>query len=487
MAATTMSIRLTRYPFRFGLLVLVATCAHDPSSQPEDGDRGMERPNFVVVLLDDLDTYSVQYMPQTLALVRDRGVSYESAFVNFSLCSPSRASLLRGQYAHNTGIWDNKSATGGYDAFHGLGLESSTLATWLHNGGYRTALFGKYINRYVEVGPVTVPPGWEEWYATFGRITGRRSQYYDYFLNENGQVIQYGSAPEDYSTDVLKTKAVDFIRRAAASKRPFLAYIAPHAPHTPAIPAPRHTSLFSGLTAPRPPSFNEADMSDKPFPFNTLPLLLPDSVALIDSLYRQRIRSLQAVDEAVAALLRALREAGVLEQTYIFVTSDNGFHLGQHRRTSGKGGPYEEDMKVPLFIRGPGIPLGARVYDLVLNADLAPTIAVLAGVPVPSFVDGRSIVPSMSGGTFSRRAIIFDLNPNLPDTVYGFRAIHTRDSIYIENTFGGRELYDLTADPFELENIAAQVPAPVIRAFSSRLRRLRQCAAESCRALEDRR
>jgi N-acetylglucosamine-6-sulfatase len=210
-----------------------------------------ERPNVVLIVTDDQEYGSLQEMPKVRDLLERHGTTFSNAIVPMPGCSPSRASILRGQYPHNHGIWFSSPPDGGYPAFHNRGHEQSTLATWLQEGGYRTALVGKYLNEY-GLNPETarVPPGWNEWYAS------PRLDYFDYDLIENGRVVHYGTDPKDYLTDVLSRKASSFVRGAAQSGKPFFLYLAPRAPHDPATPAPRHEEQFGHARVPRTPAFN---------------------------------------------------------------------------------------------------------------------------------------------------------------------------------------------------------------------------------------
>ena len=208
-------------------------------------------------------------------------------------------------------------------------------------------------------------------------------------MNDNGKFEDHGQGQNDYMTDVLSQKADDFIRASTSDSHPFFLYLATYAPHEPATPAPRAANLFSNLIAPRTPSFNEADVSDKPPALAADPLLNGGQIANLDQLYRDRVRSMQTVDEMLARLINTLQETGQLDNTYIIFTSDNGYHLGQHRLMSGKGTPYEEDIVVPLIVRGPNVQADAALDGYVSgNIDIAPTVADLAGVVPPSYVDG---------------------------------------------------------------------------------------------------
>ena len=359
-------------------------------------------PNIVLILADDLDTdlgtMARDYTPNIHRLIADQGATLADYYVTDSLCCPSRTTYLRGQYTHNHGVYTNGGATGGYERMVPLGLESSTLATWLQAAGYRTALIGKYINGYPLEGDDThVPAGWSEW---FSPSAGNPYGSYNYTLNENGKLVRYGRTPADHITDVLADKADAFLAAAAPApaEAPFFAFITPYAPHAPADPAPRHAALLPDLQAPRGGSYDEADVSDKPAALAARPPLTPRQMTAGDELYRKRVLSMMAVDEMVARLIATLEASGELANTYVIFTSDNGFHIGQHRLPQGKQTAYEEDIHVPFFIRGPGIAPGTVVDDvLVGNVDIAPTLAELGGAAVPDFVDGRSFVPYING------------------------------------------------------------------------------------------
>ena len=332
-------------------------------------------------------------MPKLKSLITDQGLTFTNYFVSMSLCCPSRSTTLRGQYPHNTQILGNQLPTGGFQKFYQLGEEKSTIAVWLQAAGYRTMLAGKYLNGYPEQNNVKyIPPGWNEWYVA---VHGDAYSEFNYTLNENGKQVVYGNKPEDYGTDVYVNKAVDFIQRSAQDGKPFFVYLAPYAPHAPYTPAPRHANLFPDLIAPRTPNYDEADVSDKPAFIRDRPLLTQRQMDMIDQVYRKRLQSLQAVDEGIETIVNTLKANGQLDNTYIFFTSDNGYHLGNHRQVVGKIAPYEEELRVTMIVRGPGVPAGRTLEHLTGNVDLAPTWADLAGAKAADFVDGRSLVPLM--------------------------------------------------------------------------------------------
>jgi arylsulfatase A-like enzyme len=482
------------------------------------------RPNIVVINTDDLDARSVACMPNVQSLLAKQGVTFANSFVTTPLCCPSRASLLRGQYAHSHGVLSNAGDNGGFPTFYRLGDEDSTVATWLQDAGYRTALLGKYLNRYPRRAEEThVPPGWDEWSAFVSSNQDEGGSFYTgYSLNEEGTIVPYGQQPSDYSTDVLSAKATDFIDRTAAAGDPFFLYIAPYAPHGPSTPPSRYTGAFPDAHAPRVPSFEEADVSDKPVWVQALPVLNADQIALIDDHYQRRLRSLLAVDEMVASLVDTLGADGVLDNTYIVFTSDNGYHLGEHRIPLGKQSPYDESIRVPLIVRGPGVAAGAVVDSIALNVDLASTFAELASASPADFVDGRSLVPLLDGdppaewrhgflvehydrtrpdqwgapGTVPEEAAQDDQEaPELeegdaitdvaPIDSPPYLALRTEQYLYVEYANGERELYDMQTDPYQLQNLAATADPALLAELAANMHHLRLCAGADCRAAED--
>ncbi len=337
------------------------------------------RSNIVLILADDMRLDEFEHMPRTRQLLADQGLTFENAFVTTSLCCPARASILRGQYTHNHQVLTNARQNGGFAKFRSMGHEDSTVATWLQDGGYRTVLIGKYLNGYPERNEETyVPPGWDEWY---GRLS--QGEYYDYRLNENGEIVSYGSEEQDYYTDVLASKARDYVQRAATDQKPFFMYLAPATPHGPFIPAPRHENEYPDARAPRPSSFDETDVSDKPAWVRGLPSLSPADIEKINDAYRNRLRMLLSLDEMVAGLVEELRATGELDNTYLFFSSDNGYHLGEHRVVVGKRTVYEENVRVPLAVRGPGVSAGRVVEETALNVDLARPSRTSPASPCP--------------------------------------------------------------------------------------------------------
>jgi len=487
-----------------------------------------ERPNMILIVTDDLtvqdlNAKSLSHMPNLRSLLIERGTTFENAFVTDSLCCPSRASILRGQYPHNHLIEGNEWPQGGAKRFHALGRQRSTIATWLRSSGYQTVLIGKYMNDYQGT---YVPPGWDEWYAVSGNYTSSD-------LNDNGRIVSYD--PGRYYLDgVLADKAVGYIRDPSGNvpsflvpDRPFFMWLGTKAPHQPAEPAPRYEDALPNVSLPRPPSFEEEDVSDKPDWISDNPPLGPEQIADAEDLYRKRLQSMLAVDDMIGQLVNALEESGELDNTYIFFTSDNGFHLGTHRLSIGKWTAYEEDIRVPLIVRGPGVPEGQKLEHLVLNNDLAPTFADLAGAEVPDFVDGRSLgplltddppppedwrqaflvesiaesaeIPSSVVANAPLRLLTGDVQPSedwrrasplqkssIKDAGRpALEAVRTEDRMYVEYATGESELYDLEKDPYELHNEYEDTDLDRLWRFEGWLDALRDCAGEECRAAED--
>lgn len=495
--------------YAVALLVALTACVAQ-SSQAQPGPGGPSgtgrpgsaaRPNIVFVLLDDLSWNLVQYMPRVQAL-RQRGVTFSNYFVTNSLCCPSRATIMSGKFPHNSKVLTNEAKDqGGFAAFRDQGAENGTFATSLQGAGYRTGFMGKYLNGYnvperPQDDPIYVPPGWDEWYG-IGRGYGGNG----YRIAENDKVVSYGDRPEEYLTDVLAGKAADFIGRTSADRRPFMLEIATFAPHAPYRPAERHKALFPGLTAPRLPSYDEPDVRDKPEWVRKLPRLTPAQQAEIDEVYRNRARTVQSVDELVGRVQAALQAAGRDRDTYVVFSSDNGFHLGEHRMREGKTTAYDEDIRVPLIVTGPGVPAARTVPEPAQNTDLCPTFEDLAGAPPrPGVRDGRSLAPFLHGAAVPlwRKSVLIEHRepmpyPDDPDFLGpdlrgapSYAALRTPTALYVEWKNGEREYYDLPGDPGETLNRYPQVPEPRRRQLREALNALRNCAGGSCRSADTR-
>ena len=440
-------------------------------------------------MTDDQSVENMRFMPDVRRLFGAGGVTFDNSFVNVSLCCPSRATFLTGQYAHNHGVVSNDEPGGGYYQLD----NSNTLPIWLQKSGYFTMLIGKYLNHYGDRNPNEVPPGWNEWHSP---IKDDAYHYYGYTLNENGTLRRYENT---YQTDQLTQEAVGLIRSRAASSQPFflwLTYVAPHVgspqgapgagrqhlPLTP-LPATRHVGKYSNVPLPMPPSFNEADVSDKPSPVRSLPPLTQKDVETLTASYHSRGESLLAVDEGVQKVVDALSAAGALDNTFLVFASDNGWMQGEHRIVQGKIVPYEPSIRVPLLMRGPGVPAGVHLPQMVVNADLAPTIVDLANATPGLTMDGRSLLPLLKDRTvWSGRDLLLD-GVGADVAHMGFQGLRTPRYVYVEYRVPAEtELYDLAKDPYELQNVAGDPSYDRVRAeLAARLAKLKTCRGVTCR------
>lgn len=505
------------------MLLAVGACSSGGSTGAGPG-AGPRQPNILFILTDDLATGDLAVMPHVRSLLTDQGVSFSNYFVSVSLCCPSRVSMLRGQYAHNTGVLSNAGGNGGFPVARRSGVERSTIATWIRAAGYRTALIGKYLNFYPQgAGPTYLPPGWDDWLSP---VRGDPGNDLAYAFNENGRIVGHGDSPDEHLTDFYVQKTAEFLTRAADADQPFFAWLAVDAPHVGAVPAPQDADAFAGVGAPHTPSYNQADVSDMPAWISGLPPLGAEVRANDDRRYRRRLQTLRGFDRELSTLVGTLEDNGQLDDTYLVFTSDNGFHLGQHRLSGGKQTAYDEDVHVPLIVRGPGVPQGATSDALVGNIDLASTFADLAGADVPGFVDGRPFTAQLHdpGAPTDRRAFLLEhwaqeiVNPatappgtatvetfstsavlglpgsdgSPPVSVIGespeppeFHGIRTRRYTYVEYVTGEVELYDDLADPDQLHNLAATAPPALLGRLADRVAALEDCRAAACRSAED--
>jgi N-acetylglucosamine-6-sulfatase len=484
-----------------GALAVAALVALADPGTPAEGAPAQQRPNVIVLMSDDQTAVSQSVMTHTNELIGSKGATFTNNFTNWPLCCPSRSTFLTGQYAHNHQVLGNSPPFGGFDRLD----TSETLAVWLQRAGYYTAEIGKFLNGYEDSG-VGVPPGWSEWHGTKRTYT-----YYGEQLLEDGQINTYGSVNEDpdnpaqpqtYSTDLYTDKAVQLIDQRAPSTQPFflyVAYLAPHAggPNKPASqpqgrcedtakPAIRHKGAFDSEPLPQPPNFDEADVSDKPAGIAGRPPLTAAQIANVTRNYRCRLESLLAVDEGVQRVVEALQAQGELDNTLLVYTSDNGFFHGEHRVQTGKNRVYEEAIRVPLEIRGPGVRKGVTVDDLAINADLAPTILDAAGAQPGRVEDGRSLLPfTQHPERRHGRELLIEQFGSSPDeegqagvTYVGIRTSRFK---YVANGTGEIELYDLRNDPYELTNLHSDPAyAETEAALASRLASLRGCSGPSC-------
>jgi arylsulfatase A-like enzyme len=502
------------------------------------------RPNVVVIQTDDqtLEQVFAEYrnpfgirarvMPNTLDLVKKAGVTFNRYYASYPLCCPSRATLLTGRYAHSHGVISNDAPRGGWPGYQKKAIYRHNLGVWLQNAGYRTIHIGKFINNYggatKEDTTTDVPPGWNNW-QTLASDNGAR-RFYGYPLNVNGQIegpfgsrdYEDASSKDDpgcpdsppilgscnYQTDVLTERAVEQIDSSAPSGPFYLQvdFSAPHGDTVPPIgpePAPRHYDSAVDTPLPKPPEFNEGNVSDKPsFIRDAAEHLDPLQIRRIKIEYQKGLESLRSVDEGVGRLIEALQRNGELANTYVFFISDNGFFFGEHRLERAKFLPYEPAIHMPLLVRGPGIKPGSRSGELVANIDLAPTILRLTGASADRRFDGRSLVRFWRDTALrTRRPILLESFINatdvdgdgVPDSPGGASAsiqapienylgVRMGPYMYVEYETGDRELYDLAKDPHQLNSRHRSRRYDRVQAFLRRqIQRLEGCVGRDCK------
>ena len=449
-----------------------------PAPAPQTGTK---RPNIVFILTDDLSWNLVQYMPHVLEM-QNKGVTFANYFVTDSLCCPSRSSIFTGRYPHNTGIYRNTGSDGGYLGFHDRGLEQATFAAALSGTGYRTAMLGKYLNGY-EPASHPVPAGWTSWTVAGGG--GYRELRYN--LSEDGKLLHYSDSPADYLTDVLADHAVGFVKQSAGT--PFVIEIATFAPHAPYTPAPRDADALPGLQAPRGPAFNAAPDADAPTWLRGHRPLSDADVASIDRDFRKRAQSVLAVDKLIGELQAAVAAIGEEDNTYFVFSSDNGYHMGEHRLMPGKMTAFDSDIRVPLIVTGPAVPAGVTLDEIAENIDLNRTFIELGGGTPSAEVDGRSLVALLHGQQVPdwRSAALIEhrgpvrnpADPDLPGHRSGnpttYEALRLEAALYVEYADGEREYHDLVADPDELRNIYASLSDTHKASLHAMLEALQSC------------
>jgi N-acetylglucosamine-6-sulfatase len=528
--------------------VLLSGIAGGESQSTAAAAAEQSQPNVLVVMTDDEPYGDARYMPNFRRLAR-RGTKFTNAYVSFPICCPARATFLTGQYAHNHGVKSNFGITGG--GFENFSNQDETLPVWLQRAGYETAFVGKYLNEYGASDPTLVPPGWDDWH---GLVDYSTYNYFNWAINENGEVDYHGDREyaedlielartgveqkiespaeglamalrifqpleyfgaedeDDYQVDVTGRIADDSLRRMAAEDDPFFLYYSPIASHREGDfegiggvrsgrpepdprPPERYAHTFDDVELPEDPSFNEADVSDKPETVSERDALDADTIEELTDTHRGQLGALLAADDALGRMLRTLRRSGELDDTLIVYTTDQGFFQGQHRIAFDKYIPYEPAIHTPLVIAGPGIPHGEVVDEPVYNHDLAPTILDAAGAEAGREQDGVSLLPRMRGEELPRRALLLEaLAPALPfdignevfDQQVPFHGVRTQGWKYIDWSFGAEELYDLRNDPYELENLAED---PAFAEDKARLATLaedlRGCSGRGCLGLED--
>lgn len=495
-------------------------------------DPAADGPNIVVIMSDDQGPQMMRALPTVQREIANQGTTFENAIASYPLCCPARATLITGQYAHNNGVLGNNRASGG--GYQALVDKRANIATWLQANGYTTGFAGKWLNGVRT--PHRAPPGWDSWSGLVGEGGDGLSSYYDFNVFGSGGTTQhYGDANTDYQTDVItRDYALPFIQAQAAVPGPFFLWLAYHPPHfgvgrddrtgrrcsngppddrsgrQSAIPPARYANAFHGAPVPHPPSFDEANVKDKPKSVRRRPPLSPSDLELIRRDYRCGLAALAALDDGVAQIVGTLTATGERENTVLVFLTDQGVMAGEHRIKRGKNKPYEEALRIPLMISGPGVLPGRTVTAPVSNADIAPTLLNLAGATMPDrfgrTLDGSSLAGDLAGiSAPPGRVVPIEGRDRVARSRHGYKVlsyvgVRTARYSYVEYrraSFGSRgegirarlgagrttdaELYDLALDPYELKNRAKNRQYRTIRLELAGLtRQLENCSGSEC-------
>jgi arylsulfatase A-like enzyme len=519
------------------ILVLPGSAAARPATAAKDG-----RPNILVVMTDDQSVADLAKMPNVRRLLAAQGTSFANAVDSFPLCCPSRATFITGQYAHNHGVVGNFYPYGWY----GMKNRANILPAWLQRAGYRTALVGKWLNGYgARDAHGEVPRGFDIWR---GLLDVSAYDYYNFVMNRDGKLKSWGDAvfarklvqfakievtpnpsgltglfalvrrlfgdapykywgtenPKDYSPDVTGKIAEDLVGAERASKKPFFIWWAPAAPHREDVattimgrpgadprPAPRYARKTSTLALPRPRNFNEADFTDKPSNMRRYASeLTAEQIKQLQLDYQGRIGSLLAVDDHVKRLMQILRSTGQDKNTFVVFVSDNGWMQGEHRIPGDKFLPYEESLRVPFILRGPGVPAGRTVRGQVSNVDFAPTLLDVARARPGRTQDGVSLMPTVRNPSRPPNRVVELEAPRplfeqvVPINAWDrpYKGVRTDRYTYVVYTeTGDQELYDRLKDPFQMRSVHADPAyAAIKRRLAADLRRLDRCRGASC-------
>ncbi len=464
-------------------LVFLANALTGHTQSPHTGS-----PNIIFILTDDYASNLVDFMPNLKAMQQE-GVTFSNYFVSNSLCCPSRSSIYTGMLPHNSGVQTNTNPNGGYNKFMEKDDAMKSFCVALQQKGYKTAMMGKFLNGYL---PKMHEPvqGWSDWFVAGG---GYRN--FDYDINSNGKLLHFGNAPEDYLTDVLASRTDSLIN--AWKEQPFFIEIATFTPHAPFIPAPRHQNLFKNEKAPRNPTFNHQADSTAPNWLRELQPLGAKKINKIDEIFRNRLRCVMSIDEMLGNIRKVLNEAGVSNNTYIFFSSDNGYHLGDYSMVQGKQTPFDIDIRVPLIACGPDVAKGNLQQAIVSNIDLAPTFAALAGTKLTGAPDGKDIqqflreqntekIDWRNFAIIEHRRVNYDINdPDRQEAEDGrlpsYTALRFHNLLYVEYETGEISCYDVMKDPFELKNMASTLSGKMKKKLHAILLAAKNCGdKEGC-------
>lgn len=466
-------------------LALIALLAYpaDTAQGQQEPDVSADKPNVVVVYTDDMRQDDLDQLAGLRAQTEGRGITFNNSYVTTSLCCPSRASYLTGQYATNHGVETNNGFDGGHEAYVRNENDDSNIYTWMNDAGYSTGFFGKYLNFYPGG---FVPPGFDEWYAWNSAPTSQSA------TKSDGSVETYDNIPLD--SKIVTNKTTQFIR-GTPDAEPFFTTAAYYGPHVDARVAKQDRGKFDETPLSREKNYNERDITDKPEDLQHLQRLTPRQRQNTVETHRTRLERLAGVERGVEDIYDTLEAEGELDNTYVIFTSDNGFQLGEHRMPHGKTTHYEESARVPLTISGPGIEPGQKINHTAINNDLAPTIAELGGAQSPA-VDGTSFARLLdpktrpAPGRWRQSLGSFNWQHNDYMDWRPTKAVIGRTQVYARMEGGGpvagrREFYKLNQDPFQIESDYRGMPTWQVRNYNNRLRDIIRCdGSTECREAE---
>lgn len=473
-----------------------------------------KKPNVVLILTDDQDVYLGGMTPlkKTKALIADVGMTFSNAYVASALCCPSRSSILTGKYPHNHHVVNNTLEGNCSSKSWQKTQEPNTFPALLYAHGYQTFFAGKYLNQYGDEdagGVEHIPLGWNYWFAL-----EKNSKYYNYTLSVNGKACQFGgNYSVDYLTDVLANFSLDFLSY-KSNYEPFFMMISTPAPHAPWTAAPQYEKSFLDVDAPRTSNFNVHGKDKHWLIRQAKTPMANSSITFLDDAYRKRWQTLLSVDDLVEKLVKDLDAREELENTFIFYTSDNGFHTGQFSLPIDKRQLYEFDIKVPLLVRGPGVKKNQTSKMLVANIDLGPTILDIAGYDLnKTKMDGVSFLPLLKSepNVTWRTDLLIEyqgeghnisdptcplLGPGVsvcfPDCIcedsYNntYACVRTVSALVdlqyceFDDTEVFVEVYNVTEDPHQLTNIAKTIDQEILEKMNHRLMMLQSCCGSSC-------
>uniref|UniRef100_A0A0K0EII4 5-formyltetrahydrofolate cyclo-ligase n=1 Tax=Strongyloides stercoralis TaxID=6248 RepID=A0A0K0EII4_STRER len=386
----------------------------------------LNKPNIILLITDDQDKElgSMDFMPKTLKIFNNKGVEFLHGLVSTPICCPSRSSILTGKYVHNHNVMTNSQNCSSIE-WRNIHEKKTFLNLLKKKGGYKTSYFGKYLNEY---DGSYIPEGIDHFVGLI-----KNSRFYNYTLNINGKKIRHGDDyKKDYLTDKIINETINFIDNHINNENnvPFLSVLAFPAPHGPEDSAPQYSSMFEGILSHRTSSWNYAPNPDKQWILQRTGKMEPIHVVFTDLLHRKRLQTLQSVDSGIEKLVQKLRELDQLQNTFIIYTSDHGYHLGQFGLVKGKNMPFEFDIKVPFYIRGPGIIRNVKMNNIVSNIDIAPTILNIAGLEIDKEMDGTSFLPLILKN--NRKKKVYDNQKQNITLLYSEEKSNWRHTLLIE-------------------------------------------------------